>query len=355
MGEPIEPDEAGGSLSDADDSLIGADDSLLGAEDSLSELPTGVLSVPRRVYQFIKRVVTAYIRDDVPLYSAAIAFYALLSLAPILVLAIAMADAVAAGDVVRHDMSEWISQRVSADVASLLDEWTHVQHSGDSQISVYISVVVLVVSASRLFAHVQTALDRIWHIQSDDGAASMFSALWARIWGLAIIGMIGLILLLGVAVKVAIRAAATYMNADGVPFLWVLLDWSIYFVLVGGLVYVTYRRLPNVLVHRLHALMGAAITAVLLIIGGEVIAYYVAIAGVTTSFGAAGSVMALVLWVYYASQVFLIGAVITWLFAEKGARVRKRLKLRLRRKRRKPILKDAAAHPKKQVPKREST
>lgn len=321
-------------------------------DETLDE-PIHPLSIPGHVWDFIKRVVTAYIRDDVPLYSAAIAFYALLSLAPILVLAIAMADAVAAGDVVRHDMSEWISQRVSADVASLLDEWTQVQHTGDSGISVYISVIVLVVSASRLFTHVQTALDRIWHIQSE-GDANVLSALWARIWGLGIIGMIGVILILGVAVKVVIRAAAAYMEADGVPFLWTMLDWSIYFVLVGGLVYVTYRRLPNVVVHWQHAFMGAAITAVLLIIGGEVIAYYVAIAGVTTSFGAAGSVMALVLWVYYASQVFLIGAVITWLFAEKGARIRKRVRLRLRRGRRKPIHKDVAAHPKKQVSQGES-
>ncbi|MFT5354687.1 MAG: membrane protein [Polyangiales bacterium] len=353
--EPIASDEslsdADDSLSDADDSLSDADDSLSDADDSFSDM--GPLSVPRRVYDFIKRVVVAYIRDDVPLYSAAIAFYALLSLAPILVLAIAMADAVAAGEVVRHDMSEWISQRVSADVAALLDEWTHVQHSGDSTISVYVSVIVLVVSASRLFQHVQTALDRIWHIKSES-EGNVLSALWARIWGLGIIGIIGISLILGVAVKVVIRAMAIYINADGVPFLWVLLDWSIYFVLVGGLVYVTYRRLPNVLVHWQHALIGAAITAVLLIIGGEIIAYYVAIGGVTTSFGAAGSVMALVLWVYYASQVFLIGAVITWLFAEKGARVRKRPRIRLRRGRRKPSHKDGGAHPKKQVSQGES-
>ena len=341
-----------GEVGDADATIVDSPD----VEDSLSDSLRDSLSdslhvedtvdavldaptVPERVWEFFKQVVTAYVRDDVPLYSAAIAFYALLSLTPILLLAIAMADAVAAGESVRHDMSEWISQRVSADVAALVDEWTQVEpSSGGSGIAVYISVVVLVVSASRLFTHIQTALDRIWHIQSA-GEATMLSALWARIWGLCIVGMIGFILILGVAVKVVIRMVAAYIDADGVPFLWVALDWSIYFVLVGGLVYMTYRRLPNVLVDRQHALAGAAITAVLLIIGGEVIAYYVAIAGVTSSFGAAGSVMALVLWVYYAAQVFLIGAVITWLFAEKGARVRKRLQIRLRRMLRKSVRK----------------
>ena len=242
---------------------------------------------------------------------------------------------------------------MSADVAALLDDWTHVQHTGDSRFAVYVSVVVLVISASRLFAHVQTALDRIWHIQSE-GDANLMSALWARLWGLAIIGMIGSILILGVAVKVGIRAAANYINADGIPFLWQLLDWGIYFVLVGGLVYTTYRRLPNVEVHRRNALAGAAITTALLILGGEIIAYYVAIAGVTTSFGAAGSVMALVLWVYYATQVFLIGAVITWVFAEKSARIRQRLRFRMRKGRRKPVPKKSASSKTPAAPKGES-
>lgn len=359
MAEPADPEQTddlppGPDVSMSD--LLGPDESLsdiLDPEDSLDEEEGfNPLTIPRRIYVFFKKVVIAYIRDDVPLYSAAIAFYAVLSLAPIMVLAIAMADAVAAGDVVRHDMAEWVSQRVSRDVASLLDEWTSVQHTGDSRISVYISVVVLVVSASRLFAHVQTALDRIWHIKSET-AGSILSAIWARIWGLGIVAIVGVVLILGVAIKVGIRATANYLNAGTVPLLWVFLNWTIYFFLVGGLVYVTYRRLPHVLVHWRHALIGAAITAVLLIIGGEVIAYYVAIAGVTTSFGAAGSVMALVLWVYYAAQVFLIGAVITWLFAEKNARIRKRMKIRLRP--RKAVRKDAASHPKKEASQGAST
>ena len=309
------------------DLLAGAAD--VSVPDGPEPLPP---SMAVRVWRFIVKVITAYDRDDVPLLSAAIAFYGLLAIAPILVIAVAIADAVAAGDRVRRDIIVWVGQHVGSGVGALLDEWIqNYRDSEESRFALYVSIVVLIVSASRLFAHIRTALDRIWHIRSAP-PLSIPQALWTRLMGLGIVGLLGLLLLTSLGVKIVLRTVVQRTGLSGMPLLWVSIDWVLYFVLVGGIIYVMYRRLPHAVVPPLHARRGAALTAILLIAGGEVIAYYIARPGVTTGYGAAGSTMALVLWVYYATQVFLIGAIVTWVFAQKDAKLRRRRKLRLRRK-----------------------
>ncbi|MEM9860106.1 MAG: YihY/virulence factor BrkB family protein [Myxococcota bacterium] len=285
----------------------------------------------RRMADFLRRLVIAYNRDEVPLLSAAIAFYALLSVAPILVVALALAETIAAGEEVRANIVAWASRHVSEDSARLVDEWASQYHTTEgSGFAIAVSAVVLVVSATRLFSHVSTALDRIWHMEAAP-PQSFWNAVITRLLGLAIVGLVGLLLLVAIGVKVGLRAAERWLGFDTLPFFWNLIDWGIYFALVGGAVYVTYRRLPRALVKRRHALIGACTTAALLIVGGEIIAFYVSRANVASSYGAAGSTMALVIWVYYASQVFLIGALVTWLFAGDTAKVRKR-RLRRRKK-----------------------
>ncbi len=301
-----------------------------------SEVAEERLPIHRRVLRFIGRVIRAYGRDDVPLLSAAIAFYAVLSIAPILVLALALADAVAAGDAVRSDIMRWVGERMGADVATLINDWiTHFRSANDSKVAVYVSFVVLMVSSTRLFQHVRSALDRIWHIK-EAPQGTFLGSLLTRLIGLGIVGMLGLVLLSSVGAKVVIRMLITRFELGRLPRVWFVFDWGVYILLVGGLVYFMYRRLPSALVQRKHARRGAAVTAVALVLGGEVTSHYLARPGVVSGFGAAGSTMALVLWVYYATQVFLIGAIVTWLFAQKDAKLRKR-GFRKRRRRKKAV------------------
>lgn len=276
----------------------------------------------RRVYLFIKQAIVAYDRDDVPLLSAAIAFYGVLALAPTAIILLTIADAMAAGDSFRHDVSVWLTKHVGSGVDELLNNWVvHSSNTDGPGAAVVVAAVVLLVSSTRLFSHIKTALDRIWHLKSAP-PLTLIASIKNRFLGLIIIAFLGVMFGLSLALKVVLRWLINTFDIT-TPYAWVAYEWAGYLIVVFVTIYTIYRRIPGALVPRLDAIRGAALSTILLIGGTEAVAWYLARPGAASDFGAAGSTMALILWIYYATQAFLIGAIVTWLFAEKRARVRR--------------------------------
>lgn len=286
--------------------------------------PSAQAALPlwRRVYEFIKQVVIAYDRDDVPLLSAAIAFYGVLAIAPTAIILLTIADAVAAGDSLRRDVAAWLSRHVGSGVDELVNTWVSDSAAADGPgAAVVISAIVLLISATRLFSHLKTALDRIWHLKTAP-PLTLVASIKNRLLGLIIIAFFGVMFGVSLVLKIALRWVINTFDIT-TPYAWVAYEWAGYLIVVFMAIYTIYRRVPGAVVPRGDAIRGAGLSTLLLIGGTEAVAWYLARPGAASEVGAAGSTMALIVWIYYATQAFLIGAIVTWLFAEKRARVRR--------------------------------
>lgn len=276
----------------------------------------------RRAARFVKHLYDAYERDDVPFLAAAIAFYGVLSISPILVFALAVAGVVVSQERAQREVITWVGVHVSPSAADLVRESVRSYRDlGNSPWAVTIAGLVLVVAATRLFMYLRVAIDRIWNVEAP-AEETFLDSLQTRLLGFGIVLLLGVVLVVGLLVKLGLAVLATTLGLGEVPTFWLIADGLLYLGMLTWVLYLVYRRLPRAIVPQHHARRGAAATALLLVVGGELIGWYLRSAAATSSFGAAGSAIALVLWIYYAAQVFLVGAEITWLYAEEDAQAR---------------------------------
>ncbi|MAC26654.1 MAG: hypothetical protein CMH59_09280 [Myxococcales bacterium] len=294
--------------------------------------PDALRGMARRLLRGTNRLIRALREDDISLLAAAIAFYGILSISPILVFAVAIAGFVMSEKAVLDEAMDAVAANVGPDAAETLShsvsQW---RDFGQTPWTMITAVLVTLYASTRLFAQMQTALNTIWHADGE-GPAGWWLELRGRLLGLVIVAVLGAVLVLGVAAKVGLGALAQYLGEA--PWLFHAADWVLSVALLALVVFTIYRRLPAARVPRGIALRGALATAGLLVLGSEGVAWYLREVAPASSFGAAGSLIALVLWIYYAALIFLFGAELTWLWAQDHADWRPRPRLRPWRRRR---------------------
>ncbi len=247
---------------------------------------------------------------------AALAFYTVFSLGPILLLTVAMAgfffsQSAARGEIY-HQISNMIGPHSAAEVQKLLIR-AHRPEAG--AVATAISVVTLLLSADTALVELKSGLDQIWSVK--DGTRKWYWAyLRSRLLSIALILALGLLLLASLLFSAALGALA-YLSR-GIVIVDVVLRWSssvISFGLAGLLFATVYKVLPSVKLGWKDVAVGALITAVLFILGKYAIGLYLGSSTVASTYGAAGSVIVVLLWVYYSAQVFLFGAELTRAYA----------------------------------------
>src|SRR5690606_33934115 len=258
----------------------------------------------------------------VPLLAAAIAFYGILSVSPVLVIALFVAGLWMDEAEARARVFDWFEGRLGTDTATMLSEGLRetAEFPGGGLAAV-LALGVLLLASTRLFANVQTALDRVWH-SPESGSESIWDMVRGRVLGVVVVVLLGLFMVLAISAKVVARVVATTVGVDGVPLLWQGAELLGSILLLTPLVVFVFRQFPKATVKPRHAWEGALLTSSLLVIGTQGISWYVTDVGSGSTFGAAGALVAFVLWIYYATQVFLVGALITWRFAGEAIEAR---------------------------------
>ncbi|MDB5957905.1 YihY/virulence factor BrkB family protein [Ramlibacter sp.] len=274
---------------------------------------------PRHLMQLFVRSAKAWSDDYAPSMGAAISYYTVFSLAPLLVIVIAIAGAVFGREAVQGQIAAQLSGLIGQQGATLVQSLVAASsdiHKG--LVAGVVSVFVLILGATSVFTELQSSLDRIWHIPPSEKPGGIIAMLRARLLSFGLI--LGLVFLLMVSLLVSAAAAAFGDLAGGLMPGAAVLVQVVNIVISLGIATVLfamiYKLLPNTHINWRDVWVGAFTTAVLFEIGKFLIGLYLGKSNMTQSFAAAGSLVVLIAWVYYAAQIFLLGAEFTKVYAQ---------------------------------------
>jgi membrane protein len=190
---------------------------------------------------------------------------------------------------------------------------------GRGVIASIVGFVTLVIGATSVFGELQSSLDRIWRAPVMPQAAGILATLRSRIFPFGMVLAIGFLLLVSLVIGAALTALGKFSGTllPGALLALQLINLVVGFAITTALFAMTYRVLPRVSIQWSDVWMGAIVTAVLFTVGKYLIGLYIGYAGTSSAFGAAGSLIVVLVWVYYSAQIFLLGAEFTWLFAHR--------------------------------------
>jgi membrane protein len=260
-----------------------------------------------------KGAARAWWDDDCTRLGASLAFFTLFAIAPVLLMAIAIAGLVFGAEAVRGEivgqLDHLIGREGAATIQALL-EGASQRRSG--VLATVLGSLTFVLAATGAFLELQVALNTIWRVKPrPNGHLRAFVIDRLRSFGLVV--AIGFLLLVSLAVSAALAALHTWLSrlSPANAALWSVVNTLVSLGVTTGLFAMLFRFLPDVRLRWRDVTTGAVVTAVLFTIGQQVIGWYLGQSSVASSYGAAGSVMVLLLWVYYSCQIVLFGAEFT--------------------------------------------
>jgi len=272
--------------------------------------------------------VSAWWNDQAPSKGAALAYYSMFSIAPLIYLIIAIAGLVFGPEAVRGMVFAQIASLMGQNGAEAIEEMlAHVSEPKTGTWATVVSIAVLLFGASTVFGQLQTALDTIWRVPEAEKKREQESGLWTFIRSrLLTFGMVlGLAFL--VTVSLLLSSALSALGKWWAPFFgrWEavahLADIVVNFGVLTVVFAAIYKLMPRAQIQWRDVWVGALVTAVLFVIGKFLIGLYLGKSDVGSSFGAFGSLVIVMVWVYYSAQIFLLGAEFTWAYAhEAGSR-----------------------------------
>ncbi|MBZ9921714.1 YihY/virulence factor BrkB family protein [Mesorhizobium sp. B2-2-4] len=266
----------------------------------------------RGTWILLKDAVTGFIDDNALSHGAAVAFYATTSLAPILLIVVAIAGLAVGKDAAQLALSAEISGAMGAQSADLLKATIETaSHRWSGTLATLIGLVTLFFTASGVFGEMQQSLNEIWKVKAD--GLSLSRLVRARAASLGLVAALGFMLLVSLAASAAITALSDVINHH-LPFGELVLssvNTVVSFLLIGLLFAAIYKVLPDRTLKWRDVAVGSVVTALLFTIGKSLIGWYIGTSAIATSYGAAGALMVVLLWVYYSAQIFLFGAEIT--------------------------------------------
>ncbi len=273
----------------------------------------------KHVWGLVKKAVIAWIDDFAPSMGAAISYYTVFSLAPLLVIVIALAGAIFGREAVTGQITAQLAGLIGAEGAKLVQGVVASASDTDrGLIAGLISGVVLLIGATTVFAELQSALDRIWHVPEREKPNGIWAIVRARVLSFGLILGLAFLLMVSLAVGAATAALGTWVGAmmPGSAALLYILNLIVSLSFSTVLFAMIFKLMPTVPVAWRDVWIGAAVTAALFEVGKLVIGLYIGRSGITESFQAAGSLVVLLAWVYYAAQIFLLGAEFTKVYAD---------------------------------------
>lgn len=277
----------------------------------------------QRFFQLAKQSVSAWSDDYAPSMGAAIAYYTVFSLAPLLLIVIAVAGAVFGRDAVQGEIVAQLSGLIGADGAHAIQGLIKsASNKSDGIVAGTISVVVLIVGATTVFAELQSALNRIWRAPAE-AKSGIWNTIQTRLLSFGLIIGLAFLLMVSLVTSAGLAAFGRWFGGfmPGWEYTLMVLNLLISLGFTTVLFAMIYKLMPQAKIDWKDVWVGSSVTAVLFEIGKFLISLYVAKTSVVSSLAAAGSIIVLLVWVYYSAQIFLLGAEFTWVFAnEHGSR-----------------------------------
>lgn len=272
----------------------------------------------KKIWHLIKTTVIAWSDDYAPSMGAALAFYTLFSIAPLLLIVLSITGFVFGAEAARGEIAgqlqNLMGEQSALTVQALLQ---NVNKPSDGAVATIIGVLLLLIGATSVFGELQSALDRIWRAPERPIASGIIAFLRSRLLSFGIIFGIGFILMVSLIFNAALSAVSQWSSLQFKQWFIILNGVNIVFgfVMTTAMFALIYKYIPSVKIRWGEVWIGALITAILFTAGKFLIGLYMTTSAVASGFGAAGSVVALLVWVYYSAQIFLLGAEFTWAYS----------------------------------------
>jgi membrane protein len=260
------------------------------------------------IWRMLKETVLAFIEDEALSRGAAIAFYTVTSIAPVLLIVIAIAGLAFGQDAAQNAITAQLSGLMGQQTAEVLQTAVASAASKSSGIvATIIGITTLVITASGVFGEMQTALNAIWKAKPIGTTVSRL--IRARAASLGLVAALGFLLMVSLVVSTALTAFGNYLDSV-LPFgklILTVLNVVVSLMLISFLFAAIYKVLPDRSLEWGDVVVGAVVTAVLFTVGKSLISWYVGSSAVASSFGAAGALIVLLLWVYIQPRYFCSG------------------------------------------------
>jgi membrane protein len=267
-------------------------------------------------WKMLRETVLAFINDEALSRGAAIAFYTVTSIAPVLLIVIAIAGLAFGRNAAQNAIIAQLSGLMGQQTAEVLQTAVRSAASKSSGIlATIIGIITLVVTASGVFGEMQTALNAIW--KSKPKGTTVSRLIRARAASLALVAAMGFLLMVSLVVSTGLTAFGNYLNSI-LPFgkvILTVLNVVVSLMLISFLFAAIYKVLPDRNLEWGDVTFGAIVTAVLFTVGKSLISWYIGSSAVASSYGTAGALIIFLLWVYYSAQIFLLGAEFTKVYA----------------------------------------
>jgi membrane protein len=265
-----------------------------------------------------KETVLSFIEDEALSRGAAIAFYTATSIAPILLIVIAVAGLAFGRDAAQHAITAQLSGFMGQQTAEVLQTAVASAAGKTSGIlATIIGIATLIATASGVFGEMQSALNTIWKVKPKGTTLSRL--IRARAASLSLVAALGFLLIVSLVVSAGLTAFGDYLNSI-LPFgalVLSVLNVAVSLVLVSLLFAAIYKVLPDRHLEWRDVIFGAVVTAVLFTVGKSLIGWYIGSSAIASTYGAAGALIVLLLWIYYSVQIFLLGAEFTKVYANR--------------------------------------
>jgi membrane protein len=272
----------------------------------------------KRIWEPLKLTAVEWFRRDAPRMGASLAFYSLLSMAPLVVIVLGICGLVFGATDAQTQLLAQFRRLIGPDSTRVLETvLKSATHPSAGIWANVVGLVTLLIGASGVLIELRTALNQLWGIQTPESASGLRGLIRDRILSFGMVLGIGFLLLVSLGVSAALQVIGKYFGSFAwLPAeVWEAINFVASVAVIMGMFALIFRYVPDAQLPWRAILKGAAATAVLFTIGKTAIGIYLGRTGVGSAYGAAGSLVVLIAWIYYSAQIFYYGAILTHLYA----------------------------------------
>lgn len=271
------------------------------------------------IWKLLQETFKEWNEDKASRLAAALAYYTIFSIAPLLIIVIAIAGAVFGEEAARGQIVGQIQGLIGREGAEFIE--AAIQNANKPQtgaIASIISFLVLILGATGLFTELQDSLNTIWEVKPKPGRG-ILNIFRQRFLSFAMVIGIGFLLLVSLVISTALTALVTYFSnmIPGVDFIWQIVNFILSFAITTLLFGSIFKVLPDVKITWSDVLIGSVITSILFSIGRFLLGQYLGNGSFGSTYGAAGSLVVILAWVNYAAQILFFGAEFTQVYARR--------------------------------------
>ena len=275
---------------------------------------------PKAAWELLKLTFGDWIDDNAFELSGALAFYTIFSIAPVLLIAVGVASFFLTPDTATDQIVGEMKKMIGAEGANAVRQVIDSSRGfGKGLWAVSVGIVTLILGATAVFGELQSALNQIWDVKAKPDRGVIMSFVVDRVRSFSIAICVGFLLLVSLVISALISGLQNYMNTwlPGVPWVWHTANAVSSFLVIALLFAAIYKLLPDVLISWRDVWIGAAVTALLFTAGKYLIGIYLGRTATASAFGAAGSLVVLLFWVYYSALISFLGAEFTQVYARR--------------------------------------